>query len=443
MKNILIFIALNITISLAAQNKIEFEEFDLKNGLHVILHQDRTTPIVAVTMMYHVGSKNEYLDQTGFAHFFEHLTFEGSKNIKRGEFDNYVNSAGGQLNANTSPDRTFYYELLPSNQLELGLWLESERMLHAEIAQIGVDTQREVVKEEKRQRYSRPYATFPENIFKRLYTKHPYKWTPIGSMEHLNSANLENFISFYDRFYSPNNATLSLAGDFDIPETKELIKAYFNDIPMGPSVVQPTIQEEPLGEEKTAIIYDDIQLPAIMLGYRMPPRASDDAYALQMLSTVLSGGASSRMYKRLVDDDQSAAFVQVFPFSLEQGGAFITFSVANAGKSITDMKPAIEEEIDKLKNELISEREFEKIQNQMESGFIQSNSTMAGIAESLADYHTFYNDANYINTEIERYRNVTRESIQRVAKKYLIKENRVVLSYLPKSQKPESSENSK
>ena len=227
MKNILLFIVFNLTLSLSAQNKIEFEEFDLKNGLHVILHQDRTTPIVAVTMMYHVGSKNEYVDQTGFAH----LTFEGSKNIKRGEFDNYVNSAGGQLNANTSPDRTFYYELLPSNQLELGLWLESERMLHAEIAQIGVDTQREVVKEEKRQRYSRPYATFPENIFKRLYTKHPYNWTPIGSMEHLNSARLENFISFYARFYSPNNATLSLAGDFDIPETKELIKAYFNENP--------------------------------------------------------------------------------------------------------------------------------------------------------------------------------------------------------------------
>ena len=438
MKKLVMFFALALSGVLSGQNKIAFEEYDLDNGLHVILHEDKTTPIVAVTMMYHVGSKNENTDQTGFAHFFEHLTFEGSENIDRGEFDDYVNSAGGQLNANTSQDRTFYYELLPSNQLELGLWLESERMLHAKIKKIGVDTQREVVKEEKRQRYSQPYATFVENIFNRLYVKHPYNWTPIGSMEHLDSAKLEAFMSFYDKYYLPNNATLSIAGDIDVAKTKELIQAYFGDIPKGKEVLQPSIQEPPLGGEKTAIIYDDVQLPALMMGYRMPPQTSDDAYALQMAGTVLSGGASSRMYKRLVDEDQTAAFVQVFPFSLEQGGAFIMLSFANAGKEIKDMKPAIEQEIEKLQNELISEREFQKIQNQMESAFIQSNSKMAGIAESLANYHTYYGDANYINTEIERYRNVSREDIQNVAKKYLVKQNRVVLNYLPRNQEPES-----
>ena len=438
MKKLFMFCALALSGILSGQNKIEFEEYDLENGLHVILHEDHSTPIVAVTMMYRVGSKNEEKDQTGFAHFFEHLTFEGSGNIDRGEFDNYVNSAGGQLNANTSQDRTFYYELLPSNQMELGLWLESERMLHAKIKKIGVDTQREVVKEEKRQRYSRPYATFVENIFNRLYVEHPYNWTPIGSIEHLNAAKLDDFMSFYNKFYLPNNATLSIAGDLDIAKSKELIKAYFGDIPRGNDVLQPDIQEPPLGGEKIATIYDDVQLPAMMMGYRMPPQTSDDAYALQMAGTVLSGGASSRMYKRLVDEDQTAAFVQVFPFSLEQGGAFIMLAFANAGKEINDMKPAIEQEIEKLQNDLISEREFQKIQNQMESAFIQSNSRMAGIAESLANYHTFYGDANYINTEIERYRNVSRKDIQDVAKKYLIKKNRVVLNYLPKSQEPES-----
>ncbi|CAI8392777.1 MAG: putative zinc protease [Owenweeksia sp. TMED14] len=438
MKKLIILVALAFSGVISAQNNIEFEEYELDNGLHVILHEDKTTPIVAVTMMYHVGSKNEKTDQTGFAHFFEHLTFEGSENIERGEFDDYVNSAGGQLNANTSQDRTFYFELLPSNQLELGLWLESERMLHAKIKKIGVDTQREVVKEEKRQRYSQPYATFAENIFSRLYVEHPYNWTPIGSMEHLNAAELNAFMSFYNKFYLPNNATLSIAGDLDIPKTKELIKAYFGDIPKGKEVVQPTIKEPELGGEKTAIIYDDIQLPAVMMGYRMPPQTSDDAYALQMVSSVLSGGPSSRMYKRLVDIDQTALQVGAFPFSLEQGGAFITFSLANAGKTIRDMKPAIEEEIGKLQDELITEREFQKIQNQMESSFIQSNSKMAGIAESLANYHTYYGDANYINTEIERYRSVTREDIKRVAKKYLVKENRVVLSYLPKAQDPDN-----
>jgi predicted Zn-dependent peptidase len=437
MKNFMILGALAVSTALSAQNKIDFEEYDLDNGLHVILHEDHSTPIAAVTVLYHVGSKNEDPERTGFAHFFEHLLFEGSENIKRGEFDSYVTNAGGALNANTSQDRTFYFELLPSNQMELGLWLESERMLHANIQNIGVETQREVVKEEKRQRVdNQPYGSWLENMMKRLYTEHPYNWVPIGSMDHLNAAQLEEFMAFYKKFYVPNNATLSIAGDIDVEKTKELIAAYFGDIPRGADVIQPTVQEPALGGEKTATIYDNIQLPAIMMGYRMPPQTSDDAYALQMASSVLSGGPSSRMYKRLVDQDQTALQVFAFPFSLEQGGAFITFSLANAGKTIDDMVPALEEEISKLQNELISEREFQKIQNQMESNFIQSNSKMAGIAESLADYHTYYGDANYINTEIERYRSVTREDIQRVAQKYLVKDNRVVLRYLPKSEEP-------
>ena len=437
MKNFLILGALAVSTALSAQNKIDFEEYDLDNGLHVILHEDHSTPIAAVTVLYHVGSKNEDPERTGFAHFFEHLLFEGSENIKRGEFDSYVTNAGGALNANTSQDRTFYFELLPSNQMELGLWLESERMLHANIQNIGVETQREVVKEEKRQRVdNQPYGSWLENMMKRLYTEHPYNWVPIGSMDHLNAAQLDEFMAFYKKFYVPNNATLSIAGDIDVEKTKELIAAYFGDIPRGADVVQPTVQEPALGGEKSATIYDNIQLPAIMMGYRMPPQTSDDAYALQMASSVLSGGPSSRMYKRLVDQDQTALQVFAFPFSLEQGGAFITFSLANAGKTIDDMVPALEEEISKLQNELISEREFQKIQNQMESNFIQSNSKMAGIAESLADYHTYYGDANYINTEIERYRSVTREDIQRVAQKYLVKDNRVVLRYLPKSEEP-------
>ena len=437
MKNFIILGAIAFSSLACAQNKIDFEEYDLDNGLHVILHEDHSTPIAAVTVLYHVGSKNEDPERTGFAHFFEHLLFEGSENIGRGEFDSYVTNAGGALNANTSQDRTFYYELLPSNQMELGLWLESERMLHANIQNIGVETQREVVKEEKRQRVdNQPYGSWLENMMKRLYTEHPYNWVPIGSMEHLNAAQLDEFMNFYKKFYVPNNATLSIAGDIDIEKTKGLIHAYFGEIPAGAEVVQPTVQEPELGGEKTATIYDNIQLPAIMMGYRMPPQTSDDAYALQMASSVLSGGPSSRMYKRLVDQDQSALQVFAFPFSLEQGGAFITFSLANAGKTIEDMVPALEEEILNLQNDLISEREFQKIQNQMESNFIQSNSKMAGIAESLADYHTYFGDANYINTEIERYRSVTREDIQRVAKKYLVKDNRVVLRYLPKSEEP-------
>ena len=231
------------------RNTIEFVEYDLLNGLHVILHKDNSIPIVAVTILYHVGSKNENPERTGFAHFFEHLLFEGSENIQRGQYDKLVTGAGGALNANTSFDRTFYYEILPSNQLELGLYLESERLLHAKINQIGVETQREVVKEEKRQRYdNQPYGSIFTEIFKRAYKRHPYRWTPIGSLAHLNVATLDEFMNFYKTFYVPENATLSVAGDISIPQAKILIEKYFSEIPKGKkNIYRPTIIEPPSG----------------------------------------------------------------------------------------------------------------------------------------------------------------------------------------------------
>ena len=210
--------------SISFAQKVAFTEYDLKNGLHVILHKDNSAPVVAVSVMYHVGSKNEETERTGFAHFFEHLLFEGSENIKRGEFMKIVSSNGGQNNANTSQDRTYYYEVFPSNQLETGIWLESERMLHPVINDIGVKTQNEVVKEEKRMRVdNQPYGNFLGEVMKRLFTKHPYNWVPIGSMEHLDAATLNEFIAFNKKFYTPNNAVLSIAGDIDIEKTKKMV----------------------------------------------------------------------------------------------------------------------------------------------------------------------------------------------------------------------------
>jgi zinc protease len=219
--NLVLLFTLISGLSLQAQREIEFEKYTLDNGLKVILHQDNSTPIVAVSVMYHVGSKNEDPSRTGFAHFFEHLMFEGSENIERGEFMKYIENAGGSFNANTSFDRTFYFEILPSNQLELGLWLESERMLHAKVDEKGIETQREVVKEEKRQRVdNQPYGSILEEIQKRAFTKHPYRWSVIGSMEHLNAAEEKDYRQFYDNFYVPNNAILSIAGDIDKAELK-------------------------------------------------------------------------------------------------------------------------------------------------------------------------------------------------------------------------------
>lgn len=420
----------------AQDREIEFTEFDMDNGIHVILHQDNSTPIVVVSVMYHVGSKNEDPKRTGFAHFFEHLLFEGSENIARGEFDKYITNAGGVNNANTSNDRTYYYEVLPSNQLELGLWLESERLMHAKIDQIGVDTQREVVKEEKRQRVdNQPYGSILAEIAKRAYKEHPYRWTTIGSLEHLNSASLNEFMQFYETFYIPENATISIAGDIQIEEAKAMVKKYFAGIPKGGSEVpRPTIVEPQQKEEVRDTVYDNIQLPAVIQAYHMPAQGLEDSYALEMLSTVLSGGQSARLYKSLVDEQQKALQVLAIPFSSEDPGLYLLFGLPNIGGSAADLEEAMDAEIQKLKDELISEQEFAKVRNQVENNFISGNSTMAGIAESLANYHVYYGDANLINKEIERYMKVTREDIQRVAKKYLNKDNRVVLYYLPKAQ---------
>lgn len=422
-------------ILFSQEQRIKFEEYDLANGMHVILHQDNSTPIVAVTILYHVGSKNEVPGRTGFAHFFEHLMFEGSEYIGRGEFDKITQSAGGTLNANTSQDRTFYYELLPSNQLELGLWLESERLLHLRLDSIGVETQRAVVKEERKQRYdNRPYGTIIEKTMENAYKVHPYRWTPIGYPEDINQATMAEFIDFHDTYYVPNNATLSIAGDIDIAQAKLLIEKYFADIPRGAKpIVRPTIVEPEQTEERREIVPDNIQLPAVIMSYHMPAQGTPDYYALSMLTTLLSDGESSRMYKSIVDKQQKALQVFAFPFPLEDPGLFLIFGVVNMGVSADELEAALEQEIERVKTEPISEQEFQKLKNKVENDLVTGNSTMAGIAESLADYHVYYGDANLINTEINRYMAVTKEDMQRVAAKYLVKTNRVVLHYVPKA----------
>lgn len=416
-----------------AQEKIDYVEYDLPNGLHVILHEDHSTPIVAVSVMYHVGSKNEDPQRTGFAHFFEHLMFEGSENIPRGEFSNYVEKAGGALNANTSQDRTFYYDLLPSNQLELGLWLESERLMHAKVDSTGIATQREVVKEEKRQRMdNQPYGSFQAEIMSHAYTVHPYRWTPIGSMEHLDAASEEDYVNFYKTFYVPNNACLSIAGDIDIKSTKKLIKKYFGGIPKGAEIVRPTIVEPEKTAQVRDTVYDNIQLPAVMMAFHSPAMGTEDAYAMDIVSKILSEGSSSRLNTRIVETDQQAVYVGAFPFSLEDPGIFIALSIVNADVEPDAVETSIMEEISKLQTELISDKEFEKLQNQIEKDVVNSFSSQAGIAENLAQYYMYYGDTELINTEITKYKAVTKEDIQKAAQKYLTEKNSVVLYYLPK-----------
>jgi zinc protease len=439
-----LLLAVCIGSALAQEGRIKFEEYDLPNGLHVILHQDNTTPIVTVSILYHVGSKNEPEGRTGFAHFFEHLMFEGSPNIERGEYMKIIQAAGGTLNANTSQDRTFYYETLPSNQLELGLYMESERMLHAKIDSTGIATQKEVVKEEKRMRVdNRPYGSIVSKMFGAAFKGTNYEWTPIGSFADIDAATDQDFTDFYNTFYVPNNATLSIAGDIDKAQAKELIAKYFAEVKKGTNEIpRPTIIIPDMGGEAKETVFDNIQLSAVLFGYRMPKQGTDDYYALQMLTTLLSGGQSSRLHKELVDNEEIAAQVFAVPFALEEAGIFITGGLANLGKSPEDLDAAMQKEIDLVKAELISDTEYQKLQNQMENNFISSNSTVQGVAESLANYYVYFGDANLINSEIDRYMNVTKQDIMDVAKKYLTKENRVNLYYLPKSaqQKPEEPE---
>ncbi|MDQ4140530.1 MAG: insulinase family protein [Bacteroidota bacterium] len=419
----------------AQSTKIDFTEYTLDNGLHVILQPDKSTPIVAVSVMYHVGSKNEQSNRTGFAHFFEHLMFEGSENIKRGEFTNLVQTAGGALNANTSQDRTYYYEVLPSNQLALGLWLESERMRSAKIDQAGVETQRNVIKEEKKERIdNQPYGTILEKTFANAFSEHPYRWVPIGSAQYIDQASLSEFIDFYKTFYVPNNATLSIAGDIDINQAKELIQKYFAPIPKGTKEIpRPTVKEQPKTQEVREIIFDNVQLPAVVQAYHIPEQTNPDYYAITMLTNLLTGGESSRLNKALIDQQQKAVYVGSFPMQLEDPGLFLAFAVANAGVNIDEVERSMDAEIERVKKEQISEEEFQKLRNQIENTFVQKNFTAAGRAEQLATYHLFYKNTNLINTELQNFLKVTKEDLARVANQYFTRENRVVLHYLPKA----------
>lgn len=414
--------------------EIKFEEYDLPNGLHVILHQDNSAPVVTTSVMYHVGAKDEAAGRTGFAHFFEHLLFEGTKNIKRGDWFKIVSSNGGRNNANTSLDRTYYYETFPSNNEQLGLWMEAERMKHPVINQIGVDTQREVVKEERRMRMdNQPYGGLFNSILTSLFKKHPYKGTVIGSMEDLNSAKLEEFNTFFKKYYVPNNATLVVAGNINPTQTKKWINEYYGSIPKGAEIKRNFPKEDPITKETEEIVYDaNIQIPAYVFTYRTPNNRDRDSYVLQMLGNYLSTGKSSVLHKKLVDDEKKALTVQSFNIPATDYGIFAFFAIPMGKTSKDELKRDIDAEIKKLQTTLISEEDYQKLQNQIENEFVNANSSIEGIAHSLADSYALKGNTNLINEEIKIYRSITREDLREVAKKYLNNNQRVIINYLPK-----------
>ena len=420
--------------NISMAQKVQFEEYDLTNGLHVILHQDASAPVVVTSVMYHVGAKDETPDRTGFAHFFEHLLFEGTQNIGRGDWFKIVSSNGGTNNANTSDDRTYYYEVFPSNNLKLALWMESERMLHPVINQIGVDTQNEVVKEEKRQNVdNRPYGNVIKAVKENMFVNHPYRWTTIGEMEHLDAATLEEFLAFNKKYYIPNNAVLVVAGDFKKSEAKEWIEQYFGSIPKGEPIVRKTHAEKEIAQPIKAQYFDaNIQIPMMVTSYRTPSMKSREARVLDMTSSLLSDGKSSKLYKRLVDDKKMALQIGSFNFSQEDYGMYIIYGLPMTGFTNADLIKEIDDEIQKLQTELISERDFEKLQNMFENKYVNSNATLEGVASNLATYYLLYKNVDLINEEIDLIRSITRKEIQEVAQKYLQSQQRLLLDYLPK-----------
>ena len=428
----------------AFAQKVAFEEYDLENGLHVILHNDNSAPVVITSVMYHVGAKDEQPDRTGFAHFFEHLLFEGTANIKRGEWFKIVTANGGTNNANTTEDRTYYYEVFPSNNLEMGLWMESERLMHPVINKIGVDTQNEVVKEEKRLRYDNsPYGQLLPEVKKNMFKNHPYRWTTIGSMDHLDAATLEEFQAFNKKFYIPNNAVLVVAGDIgNVAQTKEWIKKYFGPIAKGAPIVRKTYTEEPITSTIKARYEDNnIQKEMVVAAYRTPSMKTRDARVLEMISTILSDGKSSRLYKKIVDDKKMALQIGAFSYSQEDHGTYILYGLPQGTNTSADLLKEVDDEIVKLQSELISENELQKLKNIYDNNFVNSNSSVEGIADNLATYYMLYKDVNLINTEIEIYHSITREEIRDVAKKYLNPNQRLILDYVPAKDKAEANTN--
>lgn len=423
--------------SLVAQiSAIEFREFDLDNGLHVILHKDNTNPIVSVDIWYHVGAKDEDPGRTGFAHLFEHMMFQGSKNVGKTDHFNYIQNAGGTLNGTTNQDRTNYFETAPSNKLELLLWLESDRMATLQVTQENFDNQREVVKEEKRQRYDNvPYGSRWGEMMKRLFKGQTYEWIPIGSMEDLNSADLNYAQEFYRKYYSPDNAVVVVSGDIDYDETASLVKKYFGDIKPANTIKNKYAKIIFNQGEVKDVIYDNVQLPAVYIGYKIPGTTDKDIQALEILSMILGDGRSSRIYKDIVYENKSAKSAGSFIWDNEIGGMFIVYATGFKDTHPDSLISRLTSIVNSVTTEYVNDTELEKTKNALENDHINRMQTIMGKADMLASYWTFHKNTSLINTHIDEFLSVNKEDILNAAKKYLSSNNRVVLTYLPNKDK--------
>ena len=422
--------------------EVPYRQFQLANGLNVILHRDASVPIVAVNVWYHVGSANERPGRTGFAHLFEHLMFEGSKNVKEGEFDTLLEAAGGNNNGSTSNDRTNYVIDVPSSALELALYLESDRMAYLldTMSPARVDGQRDVVKNERRQSYeNRPYGMASIELDKMLWPAgHPYSWPTIGYMEDLTAASYDDVVQFFKRYYAPNNASLVIAGDIDYDRTKALVERWFGEVPKGPTLEPIAPPPAVLTDVKRQTMTDRVRLSKLFLGWLTPRIYAPGDATLDVVSSVLAGGKNSRLYKRLIYDTQMAQDVEATQQSGPLGSSFIIEVTVRPGHTVAEVQKAIDEELDKLKQEPPSEREVERAINQIEASFYRRMQRVGGFggkADQLNSYYVAGGGPDFFAEDLARYTSLSRSDVQAAVAQWLPAERRVELIVNPEGGK--------
>lgn len=423
------------TTQLSAQN-VQVERYTLPNGLRVVLNEDHSTPLVAINIWYHVGSKNERPGRTGFAHLFEHMLFSGSQHVAKNEHFGYVQSVGGIINGSTNFDRTNYYETVPSNYLPLVLWLESDRMgwFLPALDQEKLDIQKQVVKEERRQRYDNvPYGTWIENLLQRLFPEgHPYRHPTIGYMPDLTAAELEDVREFFRTWYTPNNAVLTLVGDFDRQQARELIERYFGPIPRGPEPQRVQIAPVQLQTEQRGVVEGSVQLPRVYRAYHIPAFGQPDWIAADLLSGILTGGKASRLERSLVLEQQIAQDVNSFAWPAESTGIFIISATPKPGIEVAAVERALDAEIQRLVQNGPTADELQRVKNRSEADLANQLGRFSSRADVLSMMETFFGDANEVNRMPARYDAVTADQVRSVASRYLVAANRVAVEFVPR-----------
>ncbi|MCX6175158.1 MAG: pitrilysin family protein [Ignavibacteriales bacterium] len=438
-KTLVLLITLCTVLSAQGQIKIPYTRHVLSNGLNVLLHEDHSTPTVTVNTWFHVGSGYEKPGRTGFAHLFEHLMFMGSGHVADGEFDKLLEAAGAENNGSTTEDRTNYYEDLPSNALELALYLDSDRMgfLVDAMTPQSVDAQRAVVKNERRQSYeNRPYGLSEETILKNLYPPtHPYSWPVIGSMTDLSAATYSDVVEFFKTYYVPNNASIAIAGDINPQETLKLVEKWFGEIPAGKPVEPQNPAAVRLNEEKILVMEDHVQLPRLYMTWITPQRFAPGDAELDVLANILSRGKNSRLYQKLVYELQIAQDVRASQGSSKLSSQFQIVATARSGHTLEELKKVIQQEIDKIKNEAPKQRELQRSVNQYEATFLDALEKPGGFggkANQLNDYFYYAGNPDYANEDLSRYKALSVDDIQTAAQTYLPDNGRVILSIVPK-----------